>query len=330
MHQFPQDRQRGGDEDLLAGAVKSAPIRLAPGMTLEQAFRTIVKNCLAQVQANEDGVAKAHDVESVHQMRVGLRRLRSALGIFRKIIACPDELQAELDWLGTELGRARDWDVLAGSTLADVATDIADSAIVQPVSEAARAQAAASHVAAAAAIRSPRYASLVRALSGWVQDASWRVAGSDARRGTLAKPIRRFARKTLMSDHEALVRRGRRLKGADAQTRHRLRIAAKKTRYATEFFESLFPAKRVRPYVAALARLQEQLGYLNDAAVASTLLQELEAAQPELGAKTAFVRGYLACLARADDRRLRQAWKRIRSMPLPLPLPDSLPFQRKK
>lgn len=321
MHQFPQGQQRGGDGGLLAAAVKSAPIRLAPGMTLEQAFRTIVDNCLTQIRANEDGVANGRDVESVHQMRVGLRRLRSALGIFRKIIACPDELQAGLDWIGTELGRARDWDVLAGSTLPKVAAEIADSAILQPVSEAARDQAAASHEAAAAAIRSPRYASLVQAFSGWVQGANWRVSGTNARRGTLGKPIRRFARKTLMSDHERLVKRGRRLKGADAQTRHRLRIAAKKTRYAAEFFESLFRARRVRAYVAALARLQEQLGYLNDAAVASNLLQELETAQRAPGANAGFVRGYLACSTQANDRILRQAWKQFRSMPLPLPFP---------
>ncbi|UUZ50012.1 CHAD domain-containing protein [Massilia sp. B-10] len=53
-------------------AVKAAPLKLNRRMSAEQAFERIVGNCLAQIVANEEGVARFHDVESLHQMRVGL------------------------------------------------------------------------------------------------------------------------------------------------------------------------------------------------------------------------------------------------------------------
>jgi len=99
-------------------AVKAQPLPLDAAMTVEQVFLAICGNCLEQVSGNQDGVAAGEDVESLHQMRVGLRRLRSALGMFKTLLALPDALKTELDWLGGALGEARDWDVLAGNTLA--------------------------------------------------------------------------------------------------------------------------------------------------------------------------------------------------------------------
>ena len=65
------------------------------------------------MQDNEVGVARGNDPESIHQMRVGMRRLRSALRLFAPWIPFPAALQQELSWLGGELGAARDADVLA-------------------------------------------------------------------------------------------------------------------------------------------------------------------------------------------------------------------------
>lgn len=73
--------------------------------------------CLAQVHANERGVVAGHDPSSVHQMRVGLRRLRSARDLFAPVIPAFPGLDDELRWIASELGAARDWEVLARSTL---------------------------------------------------------------------------------------------------------------------------------------------------------------------------------------------------------------------
>ncbi|HEV2611049.1 MAG TPA: inorganic triphosphatase, partial [Noviherbaspirillum sp.] len=102
-------------------AVKAAKLSLSKDMTVGQGLQSIIGNCLLQIQENETGVVQTHDPESVHQMRVGMRRLRSALGIFKELAPCPPALLEEIKWTANQLGAARDWEVLSGSTLAPVA-----------------------------------------------------------------------------------------------------------------------------------------------------------------------------------------------------------------
>ena len=65
-----------------------------------------------------------------------------------------------------------------------------------------------------------------------------------------------------------MLERGKRPADLDDHRRHRARIAAKKVRYAIEFFASLYPRRAVRHYVDALTELQDDLGWPNDAVVA--------------------------------------------------------------
>ena len=97
-----------------------------------------------------------------------------------------------------------------------------------------------------------------------------------------------------------------------------MRIAAKKTRYATEFFASLFAARAVKPYVGRLAALQDELGWLNDVRVADRLLQQLPDGQPdhaELRLHAAFLRGYLAARVQSQgtDGSMHKAWRRFKA-----------------
>lgn len=298
-------------EDRHEQAVKAAPLSLPPHSTVEQAAVAIVSNCLAHMQDNDQRVAHDNDVESLHQMRVGMRRLRSALALFKDLIALPPELQAELDWLAAELGGARDWDVLAGATLPAVARKTLDGAHIGGVQQAALEQAHVHHERTAAAIDSPRYARMMLKLSRWVVTRGWREdAASMAAHGpALAQPVRPFARKVIRRGQRRLQRRAANLKSASPAARHRLRIAAKKSRYATEFFASLFPARAVRRYVKGLSQLQETLGLLNDFAVAERLMGELAHTHADMEAGLGFVRGVLAAEVRSEDRKARKLWK---------------------
>jgi len=90
-----------------------------------------------------------------------------------------------------------------------------------------------------------------------------------------------------------------------------VRIAAKNLRYAAEFFQSLYPARRLRPYVEALTGLQGALGQLNDASVADTLLRQLAQTHPELAQSAAFARSYLAAGNECGVRQLGKLWHRF-------------------
>ncbi|MDQ1831738.1 CHAD domain-containing protein [Massilia scottii] len=298
-------------------AIRARALKLSPRMSVEKAFQAIVRNCLDQIEANESGVIKYHDVESLHQMRVGLRRLRSALGMFDEVLSLPVALRQELDWLVSQLGPARDWDVLAGSTLPRITNTLDADAPLVRVQHAAADKAMALHAAAGAAIASERYQNLIGNLERWFDERGWRAMQLPADKVKLKMRIGDFARGILEKDQQRLLKRGRKLKGADPEARHRVRIAAKKTRYAAEFFASLYPRKTVRPYVKALASLQDELGLMNDVSVADGLLRQLSDGDEQLKDGTGFLRGYLASHSRQGDGKLRKLWKRFVPMRAP-------------
>jgi len=282
-------------------AHKAAPVRLRKGMTLEQAFVAIAVNCLAQLEANLPGVLK-RDVESLHQMRVGLRRLRALVGMFGELVQPPAAVSEGLDWLSGELGAARDWDVLAGSTLDAIAG-------LDPASlrQAAEAKAEAHHRQLAQTLRAPRFTQVLFQAGGWLHGRAWRVDGALPADSPLAAPARRGMRPLLRKAEKRLDKRIDSLDKNDAHARHRTRIAAKKPRYAAEFFQDLLPGKRVKPYVGRLAKLQDKLGTLNDYAVADRLLDELKGSNAQVARQAAYARGYLAASTAARSARLGKA-----------------------
>lgn len=301
----------------LPAAVKAVRVKLSKRMTIEQAFQAIVANCMAQIQANAAGVAQALDVESLHQMRVGLRRLHSALGLFQDVLRAPEDLRSELDWLGTQLNAARDWDVLAGSTLPAVAATMPDEPGLAELRLAAFDQAHEQHQVAALALDSARYTRLLLRFTRWLQGCDWRRGMSPREQRNLKVGITVFARRSLKHHQRRLLKRGGKLDGANPEARHRVRIAAKKARYANEFFASLYQRHKVKRYVAALARLQDELGWMNDAAVAYGLLKQLTNGQPERAHGAGFVRGYLASRVKKDDKKILALWKKFKPMTLP-------------
>lgn len=297
-------------------AVKAESLVLSRKMTINQVFEAIAGNCFQQIQANAAGVVAADNIDSLHQMRIGLRRLRSAFKLFEEVITVPDDLQQELDWLSDAISEARDWDVLATKTLESIRLDVHDSDFDE-VKQAALAKAAALHQIAAEAVDSVRYTRLVLSFARWLQGNEWRESLPQLKGKDLKKRLKMFSRDMLEHDQRRLKKRGHQLKDADAQARHRVRIAAKKMRYDTEFFQSLYPSKETKAYVAALAELQDRLGSLNDVAVGDDLLLEIERDQSGLTGMTGFIRGYLAARAAEDEQKVKKLWKKFKSKHLP-------------
>jgi triphosphatase len=294
-----------------AAAVKARPVVLSRDLCVDEGFRVIAGNCLAQMQDNEPGVVQGLDPEWIHQMRVGMRRLRSALRLFAPWIPFPPALQQELAWLSGELGAARDADVLADSTLPKVIEACPQEADWLPLKRLASTIARKKRQQAAAAVASVRYSRLMLGLVGWLQAMRWHDSLDEAALGALAEPLEKRATQILDRRHKKLIKSGKRLKHGTPEERHQVRIAAKKARYATEFFQSLHPAGRVKRYVRRLAALQDALGWLNDAAVASRLLRGVEVDHPDLVGSASFARGYLCATAKQDLPGLGKLWEQF-------------------
>lgn len=268
--------------DMSISIAKAAPLSLGHNASAADALVAILSNCLEQIQGNEEGVLHSDAAESVHQMRVGLRRLRSALKLFGKLAPCPAALQDDIAWLGNALGAARDWEVLRDSTLPQVAGASLPvlNELVQRTAQEQRAQ-------AIQALLSPRYTRLLLSLWICMQHAS---ATAD---GPLAAPAAHFAQRSLSRLHKKMQHRADQAASGDELAVHRLRIAGKRARYAMEFFADYYKPHTTQHYLEALAAMQDALGGHNDVMVANRLMLQLHERQPEAALEVAFARGYL-------------------------------------
>ena len=286
--------------------VKAESINLSCRMTVSQAAHVIIDSCIAHMLGNSEGVMHGSAPESLHQMRVGLRRLRTALTLFRDVVALPAGLRDELAWLGAHLGAARDWDVLAGSTLPAISEGAQADIDMSALHEAAIDMANEKHASVTEGLSSDRFSALARELACWPRYVQPQAVDS--------LPLSHAADRLLARCDKRLRRRGRKLATADADARHRLRVAAKKVRYASEFLGSLYPVRRKKRYIQALASLQDALGALNDMAVAENLLCELADARPGLAPAAGYVRGFLTSSRQCKERRLKKRWKRFTAL----------------
>lgn len=281
-----------------AEAVHAEPIELGPGLTGDEALRRIGLGCLEQILRNEPAVA-AGDPEGIHQMRVGVRRLRAILSAFGKML--PDEQRrwasAELHWLADALGAARNLDVFEQELIAPAreALDHADG--LDALTNAAERRRQTAYAAARRALRTTRHTSLMLRLLRWFDGCGWRHSGAA---DDLGQPIDALAARVLDRCRQTAQRRSRGFAEQSAEQRHRLRIALKKLRYATEVLGDLYQPDEAEQFTKRLKRLQDDLGEANDLRVAHDLVTSL--AKPHGGGRGAIAQAGKCMLVWHEDR----------------------------
>jgi triphosphatase len=232
---------------------------------------------MSHVLANEACVLAGGYDEGVHQMRVALRRLRSAFSLFDDVIASGDAkaLKDEVRWLMDRLGPARDWDILHHRFFQPYAEKQGNDEAVRQLGQAISSSRRSAHAGATEALYSPRYTTLMLGLGGWLESGRWQ---GDADRETLAVaagPLAGLAGDWLAERHRKAGNAGREIGKMDAERRRRLRASLKKMRYGVDFFCGIYAAGSARPYLERIDALQESLGDINDAAVSRRLLKAL-------------------------------------------------------
>lgn len=244
-----------------------------------------------------DGSGKrAVDTEFVHQARVAVRRMRSALRTFRPVFGKRrfETINATLRGIGQVFGNARDWDVFCEQTMDRIARVVGDDDAGNAALKALREEA-----------DRQRHAAYARLLD-YLHSAQ---AGSDAIAierfilrfdGQGGLPIGELAPRWLEEHQRRVVARARRIATLDDDARHRLRIDVKRLRYALDLLDALYDGEEVHCYRQALSELQDALGELNDAAVAERLMQSMGESAAIVLARERFI----AWLARKLVKRL--------------------------
>ena len=291
-----------------ATPAKARPVELDPAWTPGAAARAVVSAALEQLQANEAGVIESADPEYLHQFRVALRRLRSALRVFRKALepGFVEVANRELKWVATLTGPARDWDVLATHTLPAILSAWGESRSARSVRARVASRRRSARDALREALGSPRYARLVLAIARWLATPSTEPAQHAAALGE-------FATSVVTKRHRKLLAGARRLSALPPAERHQLRLEAKRLRYALDGFETLFRRGRLGAYRELLAEIQDDLGRANDAAVATRLLADLKPP----GGLAQFARGWLGAETHSSVQLLGRHAARLAEARLP-------------
>lgn len=287
--------------------------------SISEAMAAIFESCFSQWLANQAAAIDGRDSEGVHQMRVALRRLRSALSAFRRLIP-----KDQLEWLQigakktiSALGPARDWDVFQADLLAPVIKAGPAEPGLKALKSRARARCRQGYRRARRHLVSEGYTRFVLRFGQWLERRAWRQGGDAKRIKRLDHPIATFAGKVLQKRHERVIAKGRGFSSLPIEQRHELRIALKKLRYSLEFFRPLFDQAKVQPFLKRAKALQKDLGLLNDVAVAECLLGDLmrRPGKQDISAAAGLVIGWHARGVAAVEPDLCRDWKAFRVAP---------------
>jgi triphosphatase len=248
-------------------AVGARPLKIRKGMSVEDAFRVTLLECLAHVAGNVTAVTRSREVEGLHQLRVGLRRLSVAFSAFGEEFHTPamTALQERTKAFASSIAPARDLDVFADELFEEPVKACGNEgpfALLRERLDRARREA---WDEAAERVSGVEFAILLDDIAAAAQSRSWTSQAS----------IKTVAPRRLDEYLIKARKRGRHVKSLDQGDCHRLRIALKKLRYASEFYAPLYRTTKVKRYIKAIKELQDLLGAFNDAGQVRATLSRL-------------------------------------------------------
>ena len=248
-------------------------------------------------------------VEAVHQMRVAVRRARSALSVFRSVVEASAlaTINTGLRTLGHQLGPTRDWDVFVEETLPAIREALPGDEKLERLAAAAVRCRKEHRSALAAYLRSNAFTILTIELAWFAAAGTWQVANE-----TEAASLPAFSEAVLQHRWKKLIGQGKRMEDLDIPGLHGVRLRAKRARYAAEMFATLYSEKATQRFIRRLSVLQQRLGVLNDGSVATQLLQELGGPSGRHAYAVGAIVGFLAARTGRFRPRIIQAFEKFR------------------
>ncbi|MGB9037792.1 MAG: CHAD domain-containing protein [Acinetobacter calcoaceticus] len=241
-------------------AVHAKALTLNKDITAEQALKKIVENCLGQFLPNmaaiADGIAEA---EHIHQARVSLRRLRSALKHFSSWSNEVNPLwEEQIAELFRKLGDTRDEDAIRTEVL-PIIKQHGSPELLLPVS-------AQPSKELSILFTSSDTIKLLLDLLAFAyseEDSKNKIGG-----------LKKHIKKSLDKLHHKVISNAEHFSELEVTQQHKIRKTAKQLRYCVEFISSLYPDKKVQQYLKQLQPVQNTLGQYNDLFIAEGIFNK--------------------------------------------------------
>jgi CHAD domain-containing protein len=273
------------------GTPDLGPTQVSPGSSVGELAYAVLRRNLTSMLVHEPGTRLGEDPEELHDMRVATRRLRAGMSLFENALPVrARHLRDELGWLGRELGAVRDLDVqLERITEWTKEVPPDDRSALDGLARLLEKERGDARAQFLSSVESARYERLVSGLSTVFRQ------GPSRRSAAARAPAAAVVPDLVSARQRAAAKAARRARRSGRPDDfHRLRIRCKRLRYALEFVSDIYPGA-TQKMVRRVTRLQDLLGLMQDAIVASTRLHALATTEDSpLSASTVFVMGGLA------------------------------------
>lgn len=292
---------------------KASHPKFDPAASIEDAIRVITENTLGQFIDNWPALIDADRPESVHQMRVALRRLRAALKQFERALPNTgfERFREVAKRLANEFGPARDQDVFIALVNEGPRASFPAEASFESLLSIFEERRLDSYRHAKEVVSAPETSRFVLELQAFVSARGWRNRLPTEQLPKLGTPARDFACETLERLYQRARKLGKSITHGNPEARHELRIALKNLRYCAEFFGSLYDPRKGAKFIKSVGALQDALGEHNDAATALNLLGRDPLAMQSRA--EGIILGWCAREISAPDVYLKEAWESFKS-----------------
>ncbi|MGB4011766.1 MAG: CHAD domain-containing protein [Zwartia sp.] len=316
-------KPRGAEIVSLVSAVKLRDSAQVLAVVTAECLEQIVRNTAVLCEVDTAGICQAATPEHIHQLRVGIRRLRSAWSFFDGLTQLPSlELREQIKEYFSHLGGTRDEDVLKGSVLPAIAA-AGLPPLVLPVSPH---QSSGTQLVASAGFQRwlldmlalctiPAEPLMVKPVAPVSVSARGDADHDEvfifphAPPLPQKPPLKPLLIKKLKKWHRRIVQNGVAFRNLNIEQQHALRKQCKKLRYALQFCEYLLPAANLQPYRKQLAVVQDILGEMNDLYVALPLFESLKMDQPQAWFACGWIQARQATLTDAASKAFRRLAK---------------------
>ena len=229
-------------------------------MACDTAFRVVARGCLQGFDRKSTGRRTRATPEALHQMRIALTRLRTAISFFSPMVADQQRtrIRSELKWLHAHLGAVRDLDVAI-----ERLRDVKRRAQARSDHLAWKARRTESHRHLARALRSIRYQRLVERITGWIENGPWSTETGKQAAQRRSRSIASYSACRLARWQKKLLKKSRKLQVMSAKKRHRLRLINKKLYYSIELVSDLDSENDLPRQQAALSICVERKNLLD-------------------------------------------------------------------
>jgi CHAD domain-containing protein len=303
---IPRDMGPAPPPEKLAGQPLDAAMRA------DAAAKAVLLQQLCALTANEAGARAGLDPECLHDFRVAVRRTRTALGKIRDVFPKKmlERFRSGFAWLGEVTGPTRDLDVyLLHFPDYQARLPEAVQGDLHPLHDFLQRRQKKEQAALVKALDSHRYRQLIQ---GWRAFLEAEVPAKTSLANAM-RPVREVAGVQIARVYRRVVKQGKAItKASPATDLHQLRKSCKKLRYLLEFFQPLYPPKKIKKLIKALKRLQENLGSFQDLEVQSSALRQFGQQMVDEGeapAATRLAMGMLVASLGEQQQRVRKEFK---------------------